>query len=142
MPAPFRFDTVLRVREAERDRCRAMLVQEQMRRATITAERDRVASKRASVLEELQQLQSRNEWSAENALVLRQFAEHLATEHIRIEVELSDIAIAVSRCLRELTAANTAVRGLEKLAGRHLADQIRLEQKSAERDREESWRAA
>lgn len=142
MPVPFRFDIVLRVREAERDRCRVRLAQEQTSQTELCVERERVTVERQQVLQELTQLQSRDHWSAQAALALHQQAELFEAELLRIEDDLQRAVATVARCLKELTEANTAVQGLEKLAGRHQTDQLRLEQKAAERDREDSWRAA
>lgn len=142
MPVPFRFDIVLRVREAERDRCRVKLAQEQTNQTVLNAERERVAAEREQVLQELTQLQSRDQWSAQIALALHQQAELLEAELLRIEDDLQRAVATVAGCLKELTEANIAVQGLEKLAGRHQTDQLQLEQKTAERDREDSWRAA
>jgi flagellar biosynthesis chaperone FliJ len=142
MAVPFRFDTVLRVREAERDRCRVTLVQEQQREAALGFERQRVTTERAAVLQDLCALEESAEWSAEQAITRRQHAERLSLELARIGTALADVAAALSRCRSELLEADTAVKGLEKLAGRHAADQRRSEQKSADRDREDAWRAA
>ncbi len=142
MAVPFRFDVVLRVREADRDRCRVQLAQEQNVQSVLTAERERVHQARTQILQELTQLQSREQWSAQNALVLHQQAERLEVELLRIEEDLKRAVENVARCLMELTEANTSVLGLEKLAERHKADQSRLELKASERDREDSWRAA
>ncbi len=142
MPVTFRFDIVLRVRDAERDRCRVRLAQEQTSQTELCAERERVAAEREQVLQVLTQLQSRDQWSAQIALALHQQAELLEVELLRIEDDLQRAFATVARCLKELTEANTAVQGLEKLAGRHQADQLRLELKAAERDREDTWRVA
>ena len=142
MPVPFRFDTVLRVREAERDRCRMALSQEQRREAELLAERDQVSSERLVILAELRAMHDSGDWPADRALARQQHAEHLATELRRIEGTLSDVAASIARCRHELLEADTSVKALEKLAGRHAADQRRAEQTSDERDRDDSWRAA
>lgn len=142
MAVPFRFDTVLRVREAERDRCRVVLVQEQQHEAALNAERQRVSTEREQALDDLRQIQERGECSAEQSLTRRQHAERLAHELDRIVFKLEDAAASVSRCRSELLEADTAVKGLEKLAGRQASDELRAEQSAAERDREDNWRAA
>ncbi len=142
MAVPFRFDTVLRVRETERDRCRMALVQEQRREAELLAERDQVSSERLVVLDELRVMHDSGDWPADRALARQQHAEHLAAELTRIENRLTEMAASLSRCRTELLEADTSVKALEKLAGRHEADQRRAEQTSAERDRDDSWRAA
>ena len=142
MAVPFRFDTVLRVREAERDRCRVALTQGQRREAELLAERDQVSSERLVILAELRAMHDSGDWPADRALARQQHAEHLAAELIRIERTLRDVATSLTRCRTESLEADTSVKALEKLAGRHAADQRRAEQTSAERDRDDSWRAA
>lgn len=142
MPVPFRFDIVLRVREAERDHCQVRLVHEQTGQTALAAERQRVTREREHILQEITQLQFRDQWSAQDALALHQQADLLEVQLLRIQDDLQRAAANVARCLKELTEANTAVLGLEKLAGRHQAEQLRLEQRTAERDREDTWRAA
>ena len=142
MAVPFRFDTVLRVREAERDRCRLALSHEQQREAELLAERDQCSSERLVILAELRAMHDSGDWPADRALARQQHAEHLATELSRIEGSLSDVAASLTRCRTELLEADTSVKALEKLAGRHAADQRRAEQTSAERDRDDSWGAA
>ena len=142
MAVPFRFDTVLRVREAERDRCRTALVQEQQRAAGLLAEREQFSSERLTILDELRALHDSGDWPADQALARQQHAEHLAAELSRIDGTLKDVAASLARCRTELLEADTSVKALEKLAGRHAADQRRAEQTSAERDRDDSWRAA
>ena len=142
MAVPFRFDTVLRVREAERDRCRVVLSQEQRREAELLAEREQFSSERLAILEELRVMHDSGDWSANRALTRQQHAEHLATELSRVADTLQDVAVSLARYRDELLEADTSVKTLEKLAGRHAADQRRAEQTSAERDRDDSWRAA
>ena len=142
MAVPFRFDTVLRVREAERDRCRTALAHEQRREAGLLAERSQSSSERLTILDELRVMLDGGDWPADQALTRQQHAEHLAAELSRIEVTLTGVAAVLARCRSELLEADTSVKALEKLAGRHEADQRRAEQTRDERDRDDSWRAA
>ena len=140
MAVPFRFDTVLRVREAERAKCRLSLVQEQQREAALLAEHAHISAERQAVLDELRAIHDRGDWSAERMLARRQHAEHLATEITRLDAALKNITADLALRRTELLEADTAVKALEKLAGRHQSEQRRVEQASDERDRDDARR--
>ena len=142
MAIPFRFDTVLRVREAERDRCRIALAEEQRREAASLAERNQVSTERLAILSELRVMHDSGDWPADRALTRQQHAEHLATLLTCLDITLKDVTTSLAHRRAELLEADTAVKALEKLAGRHDSDQRKAEQASAERDREDTWRAA
>jgi flagellar biosynthesis chaperone FliJ len=140
MAVPFRFDNVLRVRETERDKCRLSLAQEQQREAALLAEHARISAERQTVLEELRRLHDRGDVAAERILTRRQHAEHLAADILRIDAILRDVSIAITRRRAELLEADTAVKALEKLAGRHHDEQRRIEQADDERNRDDARR--
>jgi len=142
MAVPFRFDTVLRVREIERDRCRVALAQAQSREAELLARQNQVSSERLAIQEELRAMDEAGTWTADRALNRRQHSDHLASELSRIAGDLKEAVALVTRCRSELLEADTSVKGLEKLAGRHDNEQKQAELKAAERDRDDSWRAA
>src|SRR5690242_8817807 len=106
MAVSFRFDTVLKVREAERDKCRLALVQEQQREAGLLAELNKASSQRDAVQTELRELQKRGTWSAEQALACHQRAEHLGAEMSQIQIALLEVNVALQRCHRELLEAD------------------------------------
>ena len=142
MTVPFRFETVLRVREAERDRCRISLVEQQQREALLVTDRQRIVTERLSVLDELRVIQDGNGWSADRVIHRRQQAEQLVVELTQIDAMLAEVAESLVRCRTELLESDVSVKSLEKLAGRHDTEQRRVEQIASDRDREDSWRAA
>ena len=134
MSVPFRFDTVLRIRETERDGKRLALALGQAREATLRADRDRIAEERRHALDELRTLQAASGWTAEQALTRQQHAQHLARELAIAEAALSE-AIGQSALQHlELLEADTAVKALEKLADRHHTDQAKADHAHDERD--------
>lgn len=141
MSVPFRFDTVLKIRETERDVKRQAFALGQARETTLRAERDRIADERLRALDDLRTLQAANGWSAEQALTRQQHAKHLARELAIAEAALSEV-IAQSALQRlELLEANSAVKALEKLADRHHSDQTKAEHAQDERDRDDIRRS-
>jgi flagellar biosynthesis chaperone FliJ len=139
MPFPFRFETVLRVREAERDRCRQALAEEQQRDALLSAERDRVTTERLAALDELRLAHQRKGLPVERELARRQYVDQLAAEITRLTKALNEASAMVALRRMELLESDTAVKALEKLAGRHSADCQRAEQASTDRDRDDIW---
>ena len=59
MSVPFRFDTVLRIRETERDVCLQSFAAEQSREVALRAERDLIADERLRALDELSTVSKR-----------------------------------------------------------------------------------
>lgn len=137
MSVPFRFDTVLRIRETERDVCLQSFAAEQSREVALRAERDLIAGERLRALDELRTLQEGTSWSAEQAVAHQQHLEHLALRLIEAEAALSEATTQVTLRRQELLEADFAVKALDKLAERHHVDQSRLDQAKAERERDD-----
>ena len=137
MSVPFRFDTVLRIRETERDVKRQALVLGQAQVATLRAERDRIADERLRAQDEIRTLQATDGWTAERALARQQHAKSLARELAIAEAALGE-ALAHSALQRlELLEADTAVKALEKLADLHHSNQTKATAAQDERDRDD-----
>lgn len=141
MSVPFRFDTVLKIRESERDVKRQAFALGQSRETTLRADRDRIADERLQSLNDLRTLQATGSWTAEQAVSRQHRAKHLGRELAIAEAALSE-AIAQSALLRlELLEADTAVKALEKLADRHHSNQTKAEHAQDERDRDDTRRS-
>lgn len=145
MSVPFRFDTVLRIREVERDLKRQALAQGQSQEAKCRRERDRIAAEREQTLNDLRTLQTTDGWKAAQAVARQRHAEQLGIELAAAEASLTEAVEQLTRHRQELVEADTAVKALEKLAGRHHADQSRLEQsqeqQSCDEYRRPGWAA-
>ncbi len=137
MPVPFRFDTVLRLRETERDVKRQALALGQAREAMLRAERDRIEEERLLALDDLRMLQATHGWTAEQALARQHHAKQLARELAIAEVALSEALAQLALQRLELLEADTAVKALEKLADRHHSDQMKAGHAQDERDRDD-----
>ena len=140
--AAFRFDTVLRIRESERDICRMALAEAQRSEAELLAEHQRTSSERTDVLDELRTMHQGVAWAPDRVASRQQYAERLAAKLKGIECEMAVIAELLTHRRSALMEADTAVKALEKLAGRQLADQQRTDQAAAERDRDDHRRVA
>lgn len=140
--AAFRFDTVLRIRESERDICRMALAEAQRNESELLATHQRTSTERSEALDELRTMHEGEAWSADRVASRQQYAERLAAKLKGIECELSVVAELLTLRRNALMEADTAVKALEKLAGRHIADQQRAEEASAERERDDHRRAA
>ena len=140
--AAFRFDTVLRIRESERDICRMALAEAQRSEAELLAEHHRTSSERTDVLDELRTMHQGVAWAPDRVASRQQYAERLAAKLKGIECEMAVIAELLTHRRSALMEADTAVKALEKLAGRQLADQQRTDQAAAERDRDDHRRVA
>ena len=137
MSVPFRFDTVLKIRETERDVCLQSFAAEQSREATLRAERDRIAEERLRALDELRTLQEGTSWSAEQAIAHQQHLEQLAQRLATAELTWNEATTQVTLRRQELLDADFAVKALDKLDERHHVDQSRLTQAKEERDRDD-----
>ena len=141
MSVPFRFDTVLKIRETERDVKRQAFMLGQDRETTLRSDRDRIADERLHALDELRTLQATSGWTAEQALARQQHAKQLARELAIAEAALSEAIAQLALQRLELVEADTAVKALEKLADRHHSDQTKAEHAQDERDRDDIRRS-
>jgi hypothetical protein len=142
MSIPFRFESVLRVREVERDRCQVKLAMEQQRIGALQEDHDRLTVKRLAVLDERRSLQIQGDWQAEVILALTDLAERLAAELDVIQQQLTAAIVVRTRYHSELLQAETAVKAIETLREKHLTQQRIRAEKIFEQEREEGWRAA
>jgi flagellar export protein FliJ len=142
MAVPFRFDAVLRVREAEREKCRLALAEELQREAAVTFSRDQLCAEQQAAIDELNALHARGQWSPEQESIRRAYCEQLATRCEQVEEALKETSTAVEARRAELLEAETAVKGLQKLADQHSSDQRRANQLAEDRESEDGWRAA
>jgi flagellar FliJ protein len=140
--AAFRLDTVLRIRETERDVCRLALAEAQRSEAELLASHQRTSSERTEALDELRTMHEGEAWSADRVASRQQYAERLAAKLKGIECEMAVIGELLTHRRNALLEADTAVKALEKLAGRHVAEEQRAEQASEERERDDQRRAA
>lgn len=137
MSVPFRFDTVLRIRETERDARRQALALQQADEASRRAERDRLIGERQQALYDLRTLTASSGWTAERALARQNHAEQLARDLARAEISLHEAVAQTALRRQELLEADTAVKALEKLADRHHSGQQQAELARDERDRDD-----
>jgi flagellar export protein FliJ len=142
MAVPFRFDTVLRLREAERDRCQLAVAAEQRHYDGLVAQRDQIASQRESMRAELVALQASEGWTVDRVLSRQQHLEFLSAELQRVETAVSVARGQLDQLRGELLNADTAVKALEKLAERHTSQRRQAEQAKDERDRDDYRRVA
>lgn len=145
MSVPFRFDTVLKIRETERDASRQAFAKEQARESTLRVERDCIADERLRALNERRALQATDAWTAEKVLTRQQHAEQLSRELACAETALSEATAQLTLRRQELLEADVAVKGLEKLSQLHQSARSKAEQANDEQDRDDlrhSWRAA
>ena len=140
--AAFRFDTVLRIRESERDLCRMALAEAQRSEAELLAAHQRTSTERSYALDELRATHEGEAWTADRIASRQQYTERLAAKLKGIECEMAVVAELLTLRRNALMEADTAVKALEKLSGRQAADEQRAEQAAAERERDDHRRAA
>ncbi len=137
MSVPFRFDTVLKIRETQREVCLQSFAAEQARVTALQAGRDLIADERLRALDELRTLQASATWTAARAITHQQHLEQLALRLTQADAALQELLAQVTLRRQELLEADVAVKALDKLAERHHSDQSRLTQANEERDRDD-----
>jgi flagellar export protein FliJ len=140
MSVPFRFDTVLRIRETERDVRQQSFAAEQARESSLRAARDLIVNERTQVQHDLRTLQAGEGWTADQARSLQQHLDLLATRMVEAEQVLQEVAAQVALRRQELLEADIAVKALDKLADRHRATQTRQTLVQEERERDDNPR--
>ena len=138
MSIPFRFDTVLRLREIERDIRRQAYTQEQAREKILRDDYNRIAAERLHARNEFRTLQA---GSAAHAVSYDDYFDRLSRELVEVETMLGEVSVQVTRRREELVEAEIAVKGLQRLSESHQRTQKKDEQVEDERDRDDFRRS-
>jgi flagellar export protein FliJ len=141
MSIPFRFDTVLRLREIERDIRRQAYTQEQAREKILRDDYNRIAAERLHARNEFRTLQAGSTWSATHAVSYDDYFDRLSRELVEVETMLGEVSVQVTRRREELVEAEIAVKGLQRLSESHQRTQKTDEQAEDERDRDDFRRS-
>jgi len=141
MSIPFRFDTVLRLREIERDIRRQAYTQEQAREKILRDDYNRIAAERLHARNEFRTLQAGSTWSAAHAVSYDDYFDRLSRELAEVETMLGEVSVQVTRRREELVEAEIAVKGLQRLSESHQRTQKTDEQVEDERDRDDFRRS-
>lgn len=121
----------MKLREHERDLQQQRVAAARIWHAELIAERDELANQRASVLAELRAMNEGTSLSVTQVIHRQRHAEQLGKALVVAETAVVEATSQVKSNLNRLILADQAVRGLELLAERQLAEYQKSQAKIA-----------
>ncbi len=122
MSFQFRLQSVLKLRQHERDVQRQLFAAASDLRTAKIAERNWLMEDRIAVLNELRSMNDDHSWPVAQVVHRQRHAEQLLRELAIAEADVVEADAQLEICLNRLILADRAVRGLERLEERQLAD--------------------
>jgi len=130
----FRLQTVLKVRQRERDVQQQLVAKARTVHAKCIADRNLLASHRETVIGELRSLNEQEAWSLDQVLHRQRHAEQLGHALAIAEATVVDASFQLESGIERLVIADQSVRALERLAERQFAEYQDRKTKSAARE--------
>ena len=112
----FRLESVLKLRQREREHERQSAAFARKRHAEFIARRDTIVQKRLSVISELRQMTCAEVWVSDHVQRRQSHIEILNQDLLRAEVDVAIAETQLAECLKRLISADQAARALERLA--------------------------
>jgi len=130
----FRLQTVLKVRQRERDLQQQSVARARACHAKCVADRELIASDRTIVMDELRRFNEGETWTLDQVLHRQRHAEQLGQALELAEVTVVESSSQLQNSLERLVIANQSVQALERLAERQFAEYQDFQAKSAARE--------
>ena len=127
----FRLNSVLALRQRERDIKQQLVARARADLAKLISDRDRLSDARRAVMDSLRILNGDSRWDVDQVIHRQRHATQLGTELNLAEAAIIDGRADLQTCLMQLVAVNQAVAALEKLAERRFAEHQESLAKSA-----------
>lgn len=140
----FRFSlaALLKVRMHERDLAREVVADALRVERELIERREHVAHERIEFVDRLRkQTTSIGDLDVDAAVANRTYASQLAIEIAQMDHQRRVLQTHVAACRVKLVAADQAVKALEKLRDKQLAEFIADQERRQQRDLEEAWSA-
>jgi flagellar export protein FliJ len=116
MTFQFRLESVLKLRQHERERQRQSVTLARQRHAEFTAKRDDITQARLAVIKELRQMNRDDVWAVEQIHLRQNHVEILNQDLLDAESDVVRAESDLAECLKRLISADQAASALERLA--------------------------
>ena len=116
MPFQFRLESVLKLRQLERERQRQSVTFARLRHAEFAAKRDAITEARLAVIDELRQMNRDDAWIVDQVHLRQNHIEILNRDLLNAETDVARAESNLAECLKRLIAADQAACVLERLA--------------------------
>lgn len=137
----FKFDSLMKLRENERDLHRQLLATLLRRDEELLGSMQQVESERNMQLDDLRQLGSPGQVDIDGSASRRFYAGQLIGDIGGIERSRALLAGQIAHCRRTLIEADRGVKALEKLAEKEKTEFLYEQERHAARELEDGWRA-
>ncbi len=138
----FRLDSLLRLRQYQRDLCQQELARKLAESEQLLNQRQRLERQREQVLRELRQLQQARVVKVERAAARRYYAGQVLAAILNVEQQRQRVLREVEQKRRELAEAEKRVQVLEKLKEKKLAEHVYETNRREGLQLEDAWSAA
>ncbi len=112
----FRLESVLKLRQYERERQRQSVVLARERHAEFAAKRDAISQSRLAVIKELRQMNRDDVWVVDQVNLRQNHIEILNQGLLNAEADVVRAESQLAECLKRLISADQAACALERLA--------------------------
>ena len=116
MPFQFRLESVLKLRQHQREQERQSVVLSRERHAEFAAKSDAIRQKRLAVINELRQMTQDDVWVVDQVHLRQNHLEILNQDLLNAEADIARAESHLAECLNRLIAADQAACALERLA--------------------------
>jgi flagellar protein FliJ len=137
MPFHFRLETLLRLRQAERDQRRADLAKALRAEALLQSERQRLGGEQAGVANDTRRLKAPGAANIDGLMQAHRYERVLVAHQQQLAAQLAQVQAEAERRRLALVEADRQVRVLEKLRERQAASHRTQEQKQEIRQLDE-----
>ena len=129
----FRLESVLKLRQHERERERQIVAQARRRHGEVTSKKEAIAQARFEVISELRQMKLDDIWVVDQIQSRQCHIEILNQELRRAEADIASAELLLAECLKRLISADQAACSLERLAELQRTEFHRIEAKNEAR---------
>jgi len=137
----FKLEPLLKLRRSQRDACRQLLADVLARDRGLAASREATLADRSTQIAELRNLGSVSHVDVDASAARRHYAVQLSGRLGEIDSERAALSRQVDLCRQALVRADQAVKSLEKLAERQLAEFVERHERVESRELEQAWQA-
>ena len=141
MAMEFRLQSVLKIRQQARDLLQKAVLTRRADHAKALQDRDALGKLRATIIDELRCLNENPDWDVAAVSQRQQYAEDLADALIKADLAIDFAFNELDSSLQKLVSADQAVRALELLKEKQIAESRTFQSKRNDRDIEDAFQA-
>lgn len=141
MAMEFRLQSVLKIRQQARDLLQQAVLTRRADHAKALQNRDSLAKLRSTIIDELRCLNENPDWDVAAVSQRQQYAEELTDALFKADLAIDIALTELDSFLQKLVSADQAVKSLELLNEKQIAESRTFQSKRNDRDVEDAFQA-